>query len=114
MARRKTIADLEHEIENLRPYQELVFLLLRDKLCARRIRTAYGPSAIVSGEQRFWLYGANRASGGIVVNWEGQIVLGFAVDVCIRWNASGDPYLRDCASQIHRAQKEALETRRVG
>jgi hypothetical protein len=110
MPRKRTRTELEHEIETLRAYQELCFALLRDKSCANRVRTVYGPRELKSGEHRFWLYGVDRASGGVVVS-EDHSVLGLAVDVCIRWNASGDPYLRDCASQVHRAQKEYLERR---
>jgi len=110
MARKRTREELESEIRNLQGYAELVHCLFRDKACAKRVRQVYGPREIKSGEHAFWLYGVDRASGGVVVTLDGH-VCGYAIDVCVSWNASGDPYLRDCASQVHRAQKENVEKR---
>lgn len=100
MPRKRTREELEREIERLRPYEELASIQLHSRSVHR----------VASGEHVFRLEGAGRASGGVILSPDNAL-LGFAVDVCIRWNASGDPYLRDCASQVHRFQKEAIERR---
>ncbi len=108
MARKRTREELETRLRAAEASEELVFSLFAGD-CARRIRLVYGPRKIESGEFVFWLYGVDRASGGVIVGDRG--VLGYAVDVCVRWHASGDPYLRDCVNQVHRAQKEFVEKR---
>lgn len=106
MARRKTVAELESEIARLQPYQEALFCLagaVSDAVEASGIR-------IHSGEHTFFLIGASRAAGGVIVTVD-PTILGYACDVAQRWEASGDPYLRDCAGQVRRAQKQAAERR---
>jgi len=112
MARKRTREELEARLRVAEASEELVFALLSGD-CAKRIRTIYGPRKIESGEFTFWLYGADRGSGGVIVQEHDGCtsVLGYAVDVCIRWGESGDPYLRGCASQVHSAQKEYVEKR---
>lgn len=111
MARKRTREELEARLRTAEASEELVFSLFSGD-CAKRIRTVYGPRKIESGDFTFWLYGADRASGGVIVQEHCTSVLGYAVDVCVRWGESDDPYLRDCVSQVHRAQKEFLEKRK--
>lgn len=107
--RKQTREELESENRSLRAYQELVFCLFKI-VDAAEIAGTGAPVSIESGEHEFYLFGVDRAAGGVIVTPDNS-VLGYAVDVCTRWNASGDPYLRDCASQVHRAQKETIQQR---
>jgi hypothetical protein len=75
VAKRKTVAELEREIEILRPYQEMTFCLLSGEV----------PTTIIPGNDDagdhllYLLYGAGRASGGVVTTGYGsQSVLGYA------------------------------------
>jgi hypothetical protein len=105
MARKKTREELESEIKHLDAYRELAMALFRGS-GGKRIRTVYGPRPILSGEWSFWLYGVDRAAGGVILDSENHVV-GYACDVAQRWEATTDPYLRDCASQVRRLQTAA-------
>jgi len=102
MSKRPSVASLQAEIANLRPFQELSFCLLRG---SKRV-------PLQSGDLRVEIIGAGRASGGIAI--VGGSSVHFACDYAQRLEATADPYLRDLASQIRRLQREALEKREKG
>lgn len=115
MARqKKTREELAQDVAKLAPQAALARVLLRSGAGPIRPdpRGVAEPIAIESGEYSFVLFGADHSHGGVIVDrsWLGH-TMDFACDIAQRWEASDDPYLRDCANQVRKAQKEAVERR---
>ena len=94
--RKPTRQCLERKIRDLEAYE--AFFAVRDEK----------PVELRSGEWTIKVVGLNRCHGGLVLTTNGHSVQ-FATDFCARVAESFDPYMRDLVSQIHRAQKRALE-----
>ena len=96
MARKPTKAELENKVHALEAYREAFWCI--EKGLKREI--------ITSGEHTIELLGAERASGGVVIQgiyvyWAGDFQRDVLQGSCL--------YLRDIAHKITRAQRNAIQ-----
>ena len=94
MAKRKTKADLERELEGMRPYQEAYWALRRGEK----------PIKLTSGEYVIEVLALRRAHGGLVIDTPSVYYLE-------KWTAahqnSVNPYIRELARKAWQLSHEA-------